>query len=259
MANHAGGAPVSARRWAARVFWGLLALGALAGFLALGQWQVERRAWKLDLIQRVEERVHADPLTAPRPMDWDGVNEDRDEYRPVRLHGTYLHDRDTLVQATTRLGGGYWVMTPLRRDDGTLVLINRGYVADRDADYARPQGPVTVTGLLRLDQPGGGFLRDNDPAADRWYSRDLAAIAEARDLAPVAPYFVDVTGDPDAAPEAGPVPGLTVIEFHNNHLVYAITWYILALMVAAGALYTARQEFRPGDQGDDDHDHSGSH
>ena len=91
MANHAGGAPVSARRWAARVFWGLLALGALAGFLALGQWQVERRAWKLDLIQRVEERVHADPLTAPRPMDWDGVNEDRDEYRPVRLHGTY-HD-----------------------------------------------------------------------------------------------------------------------------------------------------------------------
>ncbi|UWN51029.1 hypothetical protein ASALC70_03253 [Alcanivorax sp. ALC70] len=55
------------------------------------------------------------------------------------------------------------------------------------------------------------------------------------------------------------MPGLTVIEFHNNHLVYAITWYILALMVAAGALYTARQEFRPGDQGDDDHDHSGSH
>ena len=42
MANHAGGAPVSARRWAARVFWGLLALGAFAGFLALGQWQVER-------------------------------------------------------------------------------------------------------------------------------------------------------------------------------------------------------------------------
>ncbi|UWN51028.1 hypothetical protein ASALC70_03252 [Alcanivorax sp. ALC70] len=83
------------------------------------------------------------------------------------------------------------------------MLINRGYVADRDADYARPQGPVTVTGLLRLDQPGGGFLRDNDPAADRWYSRDLAAIAEARDLAPVAPYFVDVTGDPDAAPRPG--------------------------------------------------------
>lgn len=257
--SRSAAAPVSARRQIARLLWGLLALGAFLGFLALGHWQVERRAWKLDLIQRVDERVHADPLSAPRPVDWASLNEDRDEYRPVRLQGHYLHDRDTLVQATTRLGGGYWVMTPLARDDGSVVLINRGFVAGRDADYARPDGPVSVTGLLRLSQPGGGFLRDNDPQADRWYSRDLDAIAAARGLGTVAPYFVDVTGDPEAAPAAGPVPGLTVVEFHNNHLVYAVTWYMLALMVAAGALFVARHEFRPAPRGDKHHDRTGTH
>ncbi len=75
----------------------------------------------------------------------------------------------------------------------------------------------------------------------------------------MAPYFVDVTGDPEAAPPTGPVPGLTVIEFHNNHLVYAVTWYMLALMVAAGALFVARHEFRSAPRGDKRHDRTGIH
>ena len=84
----------------------------------------------------------------------------------------------------TELGGGYWVMTPLVRDDGTTVLVNRGFVpADkRDPASWRSAEPaaVTVTGLLRMTEPGGAFLRSNDPAADRWYSRDVAAIAASR-------------------------------------------------------------------------------
>jgi surfeit locus 1 family protein len=35
-----------------------------------------------------------------------------------------------------------------------------------------------------------------------------------------------------------------VIAFHNNHLVYAITWYTLALMVAGGAWLAVREERR---------------
>jgi surfeit locus 1 family protein len=33
-----------------------------------------------------------------------------------------------------------------------------------------------------------------------------------------------------------------VIKFHNNHLIYALTWYGLALMVAGGTAYVIRQE-----------------
>jgi surfeit locus 1 family protein len=100
---------------------------------------------------------------------------------------------------------------------------------------------VSVTGLLRMPEPGGAFLRRNEPSADRWYSRDVEAIAAARKLGPVAPYFIDADRSAaDAGDPAAPVGGLTVIAFPNNHLIYAITWYTLALMIPT-AIWLARR------------------
>nr|WP_246548675.1 SURF1 family protein [Ancylobacter oerskovii] len=208
-------------------------------FAGLGAWQVQRLFWKLDLIERVEARIHADPAEAPATASA------ADEYRRVRLAGHFLNDRETLVQAVTELGGGFWVLTPLVRDDGTTVLVNRGFVPpDRRDPASRAAGqveaPVAVVGLLRLTEPGGGFLRHNDPAGERWYSRDVAAIAAARGLAgPVAPYFVDADATP--VPGGMPVGGLTVVRFANNHFVYALTWFALAGMCVAAAVFLRRR------------------
>ena len=247
-------APRTARRWPGRLLWGGLALLAFIGFLALGQWQLERRAWKLDLIERVEQRVDAPPVAVPAEAD---IDPNEYPYLRVRLHGEFLHQQETLVRASTALGSGYWVLTPLRRQDGDTVLVNRGFVPpDRRERSTRragePQGPVTVTGLLRLSEPDGAFLRDNVPSENRWYSRDVAAIAEARGLSGVAPYFVDAGAPPLAEGDGAgqPVAGLTVVHFRNNHLVYALTWFMLALMVAGGAGFAAREEFRPRRSGD---------
>ena len=157
------------------------------------------------------------------------------------------------MQALTERGAGFWVLTPLRTTpdsglNGALVLINRGFVPTERRDRAaraagEPEGTTTVTGLLRLTEPGGGVLRANDPAADRWYSRDVAAVATARGLdrnpGGVAPYFVDA----DATPNAGglPVGGLTVVAFRNHHLVYALTWLTLAVMSAGALIYALRR------------------
>jgi len=95
-----------------------------------------------------------------------------------------------------------------------------------------------------MSEPNGGFLRTNDPASDRWFSRDVTAIAQSRDLDKVAPYFIDAERDPsDAGP---PVAGLTVIAFSNNHLVYALTWGALAALAAAGAIFVNLDLTRPG-------------
>jgi len=233
----------------------LVQLALFAGFLALGIWQVERRAWKLDLIERVDSRVHAAPVPAPGPDQWPQVDAARDAYRHVEVSGSFQHDNETLVQASTELGSGYWVLTPLKRDDdGTIVLVNRGFVPSaarrgREAAAAgESTGPVRVTGLLRVSEPDGSFMRDNDPEADRWYSRDVAAIAAARGLDNVAPYFIDADADADATPATTPastttpVGGLTVIAFHNNHLVYALTWFAMALMMLGVGAYVLRDE-----------------
>jgi surfeit locus 1 family protein len=237
------------------------------GFLALGTWQLERRVWKLDLIARVNERVHAPPVAAPPLPEWPRVSRARDEYRHVAATGVFLDESETLVQAVTVLGPGFWVLTPLQLADGALILVNRGFVPSEGSDghgtgAARDpsggghgmgaahdpsgdspghgSGPGRVTGLLRMTEPKGGFLRHNDAAADRWYSRDVQAIAAARHLKRVAPYFIDADAQSAALEPGAPVGGLTVIDFHNNHLLYAITWYTLALMIPA-ALWFARK------------------
>lgn len=214
----------------------LALLAAIAGLIALGVWQLHRRTWKLALIAQVEHRLAAAPIAAPGPDSWPRIGRD-DAYLRVRLRGMYQHDRETLVQAATELGGGYWVMTPLRSDRGFTVLINRGFVPpERRETHERSEGTVEVAGLLRVSEPGGGFLRANDPAGGRWYSRDVAAIAAAKRLGPVAPYFVDA----DAASGPGwPRGGLTVVRFPNNHLVYALTWFAMAALLIAALIRLA--------------------
>jgi len=212
---------------------GLAALGiiVIAGLLALGTWQVQRRAWKLDLIARVEAGLRAPPVPPPATAGRD------DAYRRVVTSGTWLAGNDSLVQASTIRGPGWWVMTPLQAEDGRTILVNRGYVSGHITPPV-PPGRVTVTGLLRLTEPGGGFLRRNDPAAGRWFSRDVSVIADQHRLNHVAPYFIDADSRGNRAGQ--PVGGLTVVAFANNHLVYAITWYMLAAMTLAALLYWLR-------------------
>lgn len=222
-----------------------LAIVAAALFVGLGVWQVQRLAWKTALIEQVETRVHAEPVPAPALLAGTG-----DAYRPVVAVGRFLHDREALVQAVTDLGPGSWVMTPLATDRGFTVWINRGFVPATPASgatriWARPEGPVTVSGLVRLSEPKGGFLRANDAAADRWFSRDVQGLSAARRLqGPAAPYFIDAFASPGVDWPRG---GLTVLRFPNSHLVYALTWFGLAAMALFAAWRVIRDRRRPDD------------
>lgn len=235
------------------VRWGIHLAGSatVALLLLLGNWQLARLEWKRALIARVESRVHAPPQDLPGLARWSSELVLAEEYRHVRLRGTWLADRETLVAASSVLGSGYWQLVPLQLEAGGIVLINRGFLATRmkgTPDLAALPGPVTVTGLLRLPRKDGSFLRRNQPAADRWYSSDVAAIAAVRGLPPVAPFLVDADAADDriappqddgerlvrAAATAVPVGGLTVVDFPNNHLGYALTWFALAAMAALG-------------------------
>lgn len=236
----------------------VLALAGIAlfiSFISLGTWQVQRRTWKLDLIERVNQRVHSQPVAVPAQPEWPQVLPESHEYLAVQAQGQWMEGRSVLTQAVTELGAGFWLLTPLQQADGTRLLVNRGYVPteQRKAWAARiaaaPEGAagdtVTVIGLLRFSEPKGGFMRDNAPDEDRWHSRDVGAIAQAKGLERAAPFFVDqgIPGDAVAA-NTWPRPGLTVIQFTNTHAVYALTWYGLALLVLLAAWLVIRYEKR---------------
>lgn len=213
---------------------GLCAALALL-FTGLGIWQLERLRWKLDLIERVEARVTAAPLPVPGRSDWHRLDKRDIEYRRVQATGRLDRSRSTLVDALTERGAGNWLLTPLLTGDGT-ILVNEGFVPKKWRMQGLSSEPVRLSGLLRLTEPGGRFLRPNDPRADRWFSRDIAAIARAREITDAAPFFIDAeaTGDPDSYP----IGGLTVVRFRNAHLIYALTWFGLAALSLFGLALT---------------------
>lgn len=213
--------------------WMVLAAVFFAGFIWLGAWQVQRYHLKLGISHAMQTRVHAAPVPAPGPTEW--LHTRQQQYLHVELRGRFLADAQTLVRGSSRDGYGYWVMVPLQTDRGFIVLVNRGYIPDSlptqtaFASIKPPSGTVAITGRLRASEPGGGFMRHNQPQENLWYSRDVAAIATARDLpaAKVAPYFVDA--DATAGAPRWPAAGLTKISIYNHSLGYAITWFLLAL------------------------------
>jgi surfeit locus 1 family protein len=215
-----------------------LAAFACAGFVALGAWQVHRLAWKEALIARVDARLFAAPVEAPGASLWPLLQRDADEYLRVRVRGRFDYARETLVRASTELGAGYWVLTPLRTEGGAWLLVNRGFVLPTQRGHVPHADDVqTVAGLLRFTEPHGSLLQRNDPIEARWYSRDVEAIAAAQRLeGPVAPYFIDQQVTPETA-AAWPRPGLTVVHFSNDHAVYALTWFGLAAIMGGAIGY----------------------
>ena len=247
-----GAAPrVRPGAWRDLIAPGLAAILALAVLIALGVWQIARKGEKEALIDRITQRSRAEP--APPPADW---NPARDEFEHVRVSGRFLNDRETLVHGLAagetpgRALQGYYVITPFRRDDGGLVLVNRGFVptelkAQADRRDGLVEGETRVVGLMRGSEPRTLFVPAPDPVRGEWFNRDVPGIAAARGLADAAPYLIEA----DAAPgKAGPWPrgGQLRVDLPNNHLQYAVTWFgIAACLVGVFSVFAWKRLHEP--------------
>ncbi|PWL19093.1 SURF1 family protein [Falsochrobactrum shanghaiense] len=218
--------------------WAVLVISAivLAILLTLGTWQVRRLMWKEALIASTQARIH-EPALPLGEMEEIYRREGSVEYRPVTVSGTFMHPGERHFLATHASASGFYVYTPLLLEDGRFVLVNRGFVPyDRKDPETRLEGqldgPVTVTGLARdpLTAKPSSLIPDNDVAKNVFYWKDWAAMAESANLPSLdetVPFFIDA--DSKANPGGLPVGGVTIIDFPNNHLQYAVTWYGLAL------------------------------
>jgi surfeit locus 1 family protein len=214
----------------------LATLIALAVLLALGIWQLERKAWKEGLLAQIEARAHGTPIDLVPEARWPAWRAEADEFRRVRVTGTFLHDKEVAVHGlmSGQRGSptqGFYLFTPMRLADGAAVMVNRGFVPAELRDPARraegaPAGEVTVTGLVRAPETRGWFMPENEPATDRWFIRDIAAMARARGVERVAPFWIDL--DPAPSATGWPRPGQTRLAIPNNHLGYALTWFGIA-------------------------------
>jgi surfeit locus 1 family protein len=232
-------APRGKVRWMFWTFVGLM-LGLTGLFITLGAWQLNRLAEKEALIAAVTDRMDDTPIPLPPVAEWIGFDPEVYNFRPVRITGNFRHDQAVLVFTSLAEprgqynGIGYWVMTPFVLDTGGTVLVNRGFVPERLAntyadDKAGPIGPMTLTGIGRVSETVNAFTPAADVNKHIDYVRDTKRLAGIADpgLAPVVDLYIDLP-----AGEAGALPqgGETIVEFPNNHLGYAITWFGFALL-----------------------------
>ena len=216
-----------------------LSLAALAILVLLGNWQVRRLAWKEDLLATIDARIHAAPVPLAEALARMNAGEDI-EYLPVNVAGEFMPDTEQHVLSTWKGASGWNIYQPLRTGDGSILFVNRGFVPyDRKDPATRPEslseGEQAITGLARLPlaEKPGFLVPDNDPGKNEYYWKDLAAMTAAAGLQgeTVLPLFVDA--GPNADPAKLPIGGVTNIDLPNNHLQYAVTWYGLALALAA--------------------------
>ncbi len=214
-------------------FWPtVVTVPAILIMLGLGIWQVQRLMWKNALIADITARVEAPVADLPAgKIDPEALN-----YRHVRLRGVFDHDKEIYLVAHSLRGNlGYHILTPMRLTDGRWVIVNRGWVPQKLRDGAsRPEGQlkgiVTLTGVARKAQKQGWMVPDNDPAKNTWFYVDPRQIGDALglDVLPVV-----VVADKADIPGTYPLGGQVRITIPNNHLSYAITWFSLALVLAA--------------------------
>jgi surfeit locus 1 family protein len=224
-----GAAGARARRFAPGLWPTALTLLGLAVLVGLGTWQLDRLAWKRNLIALHEAQLAAPPAPLPaNAADWRSW-----EFRAVVAQGEFRHDLEQLFGVAAIDGQvGHHVLTPLVRQGGVAVLIDRGWVpADRAHPAARREGqvagPLQLSGIARYrgaDRPGW-FTPANRPEQRLWYWYDLPALENVLGLE-LLPVLIAA----DASPNPGglPIGGQTRTELPNPHLQYAITWYGLA-------------------------------
>lgn len=202
-------------------------LATFITLLGLGAWQLERLSWKQSLLAQVSEGMRADP--------YKGLPDDNRSmlFRKASIYGTF---DDTEFHVTPRYFNdklGYHVFVPFKlHDSGTYVMVNRGWVptdkkdpASRPASRA-PKGKVALIVQIREGAERGYFTPDSQPEKNIWFGRDIDRMASHASLTAL-PYSVDVIGEQDAS--VLPVPMSGEVKLRNDHLQYAITWFLIAL------------------------------
>lgn len=213
----------------------LIGLGGAAILVSLGVWQVQRLAWKENILADINGRIEATAVPLP-----DRPDPDSDSYLPVEVSGTLEGQTLRVLVSQKEQGAGYRLITAMNTDE-RRVLVDRGYIPNEAVAPPLPDGPVTITGNLQWPQETDSFTPAPDLDGNIWFARDVAAMSQTLQTDPVLVVARAVSYD--AAP-VSPLP-VDTARIPNDHLQYAITWFSLAAIWAAMSLYFLRRRAKP--------------
>lgn len=215
-------------------------------------WQLGRLDERRELNATVAERLDQAPIDASTLASAAASMPEDLEFVPVELTGTYLEP--SVVRVVNRSSNGVpveWVVARFAAVDGPVVVVNRGFVPAADASPAAPDGTVTLTGWVRLDEEKSLFgVGDDGVSPQMPLLVAEAANARADDGTDVVSgvWVQRATSTPTDEAAVAPVPLPTPDE--GPHRSYAVQWAIFGTLTAI--FYAAILRRRARDDGRDE-------
>jgi surfeit locus 1 family protein len=217
------------RRLILPLFFGILGTVVL---LWLGTWQVQRLAWKEDVLADINARIVAAPVAVPAQPDAEA-----DRYLPVAVTGTYTGDELHVLASTRDVGAVYRIIARFETEQGRSLMVDRGWIKTDAKDTERGATAATLVGNLHWPSERDSFTPANDLDGNIWFARDMAAMADALGTEPVLIVAREVDeNDTSVTPLPVDTAGIP-----NDHLGYVVTWYGLAIVWVAMTLYYLRR------------------
>jgi surfeit locus 1 family protein len=201
---------------------GVLGIAVLAW---LGLWQVQRLAWKQDLLARIDAQIAADPV----PLADAITTSPYERYLPVTFSGTFDKGHIRMLASRKTTGAVHRIIRPFDADGVGRVLIDTGWQRADIPVAGAPQVRLTLAGNLDFPNEADRFTPAPNLAGNQWFARDVPAMAQSLDTRPVLVVLRDAP-DFDLGVTPWPVDSAGI---SNDHLQYAITWFSLALIWGA--------------------------
>ena len=233
------------RRWAGYLALTILFAAVCSG---LGVWQLARRDEALTELFKIDSNFDSNPVPVtealPELTDFD----ESQKWMPVELTGTYLVGDEMLARnRPLNVNPGFEVLTPFLLTDGTIFIVDRGWLPtgqEQDAPDtvpAPPTGTVTVVARLKASEPD---LPGRTASGNQVATINLSTIAERLNEPTYTGAYGLMAKESPAATEARPTAVLKPIRDEGPHLSYAFQWFVFGLLAFIGLAWALREEYR---------------
>ena len=211
------------------IFLVVFGLGGVAVLISLGTWQLQRLSWKQTVLAQIEERIVEAPVALPAQPD-----PAADKYLSVSVEGVMKPQALRVLVSLKSAGAGYRLISPFMMD-GRTILVDRGFISVNDPlpEPISPEAKSVVVGNLHWPNETDSYTPAPDVEQNIWFARDVDVMAAALKTDPIM-IVLRTTSQPNAA--VIPLP-VDTSRIPNDHLQYAITWFLLAFIWAAMTCY----------------------
>jgi surfeit locus 1 family protein len=210
----------------------VIGLGGIVVLFWLAFWQLDRLEWKLGIIGDINARAAADPVPLPTVP-----NPDADNYLTVIMQGAATGEEIRFLDSGTAAGTGHHIISAFVTADGRRVMLDQGLLPLYEDEGVALTAEVTVQGNLIWPDD----ISRQAPIEDEWYARDVPAMAQALGTEPLLVVLYAASQyDERLTPLA-----VDTRNIKNDHLEYAITWFLLAVVWFSMTGFYVMRSMRP--------------